>query len=369
MFENIQIPRELAPSDPRFGVGPSLVPVEHLKRLAETGTELLGTSHRQAAVIEVVKRVRDGVVKYFEIPKDYEVLIGNGGATFLFDMIGLGLVEQSSVHFTCGEFSQKWYKSHAKIPWITAKEISIDYGQGIDPSYQPGFDTLCCTLNETSTGVRLTSLPKDVGAETIVCVDATSGAGQMPIDMSQVDFYFFSPQKVFAAEGGMYVAIASPKAIARAQKIAASNRYIPEIMNFNHHIENSKKDQTYNTPSISNLFLLAEQVELMNELGRQEVDRLTQLKSDLIYSWAQNHPKLNPYITDAKYRSPVVATIDVDDHYNVSTLCQFLREKKIAYDIEGYRKLGRNQLRIGMFHNISYQNLEKLTKVIDLLLA
>lgn len=367
MFENFQVPTELVPSDPRFGVGPSLIPVKHIQALAATGSQYLGTSHRQAPVKNLVKHMQDKMRSYFALPEDYEVVLGNGGATFLFDMIGLGLVENSSVHFTCGEFSSKWYQAHAKIPWIKTKEVAIEYGHGIVPEYVEGFDTICCTLNETSTGVIINQVPdcRD-DDDVIVCVDATSGAGQVPIEMEKVDVFFFGPQKVFAADGGLFIAFMSPKAMRRARKLNRPERYIPEIMNWEHAIDNSIKHQTYNTPSLTNLFLVNAQISRMDEIGYEKVIQLAKDKAKLIYDWAESREYLNPYVKEIEYRSMAVATIDVDDKYPVTDLCKMLREQNVAYDIEGYRKLGRNQLRISLFHNIRYGDLEKLTKVIDM---
>jgi phosphoserine aminotransferase len=369
MFESFKVPQELIPSDPRFGVGPSLIPTKAVQELALTGTTLLGTSHRKMAVRNLVQEVQQGVKSYFKLPEGYEVVLGNGGATFLWDMIGLGLVEKSSVHFICGEFSDKWYRSHHIIPWIKATPVKVDFGQGINPEEVPGQDMVCCTLNETSTGVQLSSLVKLQNQDTLMAVDATSGAGQIKVDFSKVDLYYFSPQKVFASEGGLYVAILSPKAIARAEKLGKdTDRFVPESMKWSHAIENSRNNQTYNTPAISTLFFLNEQLKLMNRIGEDEVIREAKKKASFIYNWAESRDYLSPFIQDKAFRSDAVATIDIDDHYNVDDLTTILRKQNVAYDIEGYRKLGRNQLRIALFHNVSFNNLEKLTKIIDLMI-
>lgn len=366
MFENFNAPQELRPSDPRFGSGPSLVPVEFMKRLAETGTELLGTSHRKPAVKNVVKEMQEGLRKFFNIPSDYEVVIGNGGATFLFDMIGLGLVKKKSSHFTCGEFSSKWYKSHANIPWIEAENIASEYGQGCKASNVDGSDFIAMTLNETSTGVQNIELP-EVDADTILAIDATSGAGQIPCDISKTDIFFFSPQKVFASEGGFFVAIMSPKALKRAEEVAKMDRYIPTIMSWDLAITNSKKNQTYNTPSISTIFFLKEQVNMMIEQGGfDHAISYAKKKADMIYSWAQEKSYLDVYVKGEADRSVAVACIDVDDKYPTGDLIKVLEEQKAVYGIDAYRKLGRNQFRISLFHNVSFEDLEKLTKIIDL---
>jgi phosphoserine aminotransferase len=367
MFEKLSVPQDLRPSDPRFGCGPSLIPVEHLKKLAETGTSLLGNSHRKNAVKNLVKEVQDGLMQYFQLPTGYEVVLGNGGATLLWDMIGLGLTEKSSAHFTCGEFSEKWYKSHKQIPWIKAEAFKAEYGMGINPREVEGHDILCATLNETSTGVMISEVPTVKNAKTLVALDATSGAGQIGVDFNKVDVFYFSPQKVFAAEGGMFLAIMSPKALERAQKIEQDkSRYIPEFLKWSLAIENSKQNQTYNTPSVANLFLLNEQVKLLNRLGFKEVEAQAKRKAELMYGWAEAKPYLSPYVKERAFRSTAVATIDVEDKYPVEELTKVLRAQKIAVDIDAYRKLGRNQLRIAMFHNIRYEDLEKLTKIISL---
>lgn len=366
MFENFKVPKELIPSDPRFGVGPSVVPQAALQKLADTGSELLGTSHRKDAVRNVVKEMQEGLRTYFNLPSDYEVVIGNGGATMLWDMIGLGMIEKSPYHYICGEFSDKWFRANKNIPWLSPEASKVEFGKGINPEAKAGHDFIACTLNETSTGVMLSSLPK-VSDDTILAIDATSGAGQIAIDFKKSDLYYFSPQKVFASEGGFYVAILSPKAIARAEKIAKdSTRFVPESMKWAHAIENSRNNQTYNTPAIATIFLLNEQVKLMNKLGEAAVVKEAQRKANLMYKWAEEKSYLSPFIQEKEFRSQAVATIDLDQKYKADDLAAVLRKQGVVYDIDAYRKLGRNQFRISMFHNVSYENLEKLTKIIDL---
>ena len=367
MFENFKVPAELRPSDPRFGVGPSLIPVSHVQKLADTGTALLGTSHRKPAVRKVVRELQEGLRTYFRLPDGYEVVLGNGGATMLWDMIGLGMVEKSSLHCVTGEFSEKWYKAHAQIPWIKAREVKVEAGHGINPKEEPGHDFICSTLNETSTGVMISSLPELQDKHTIMALDATSGAGQIRVDWNKVDLYYFAPQKVFASDGGLYVAILSPKAIERATRIQKDKaRYIPEYMKWSHAIENSRQNQTYNTPSIATIFLMNEQVKLMNTLGEDKVIAEAKRKADLMYGWAESKPYLNPYVQEKSMRSQAVVTIDVDDRYKMEDLANVLRSQNVVYDIEAYRKLNRNQLRIALFHNVSYDDLVKLTKIISL---
>lgn len=367
MFENYKTPDELLPSDPRFGCGPSLVPVEFLEKLAATGNTLIGTSHRKPAVKNLVKEVQEGLAQFFNIPSDYQVVLGNGGATFLFDMIALGLVRKKATHFTCGEFSQKWFKSSNSVPWIEAEEVASEYGHGVETLNVADSDLIATTLNETSTGVQIDGLP-EVDADTLLCVDATSGAGQVACDISKTDVFFFSPQKVFASEGGLWVAIMSPKAIARSKEIEANKeRYIPGIMSWDMAISNGLKNQTYNTPSISTIFFLNEQVKLMNEFGGyQKAVEYAQKKADLLYGWAQEKPYLSCYVTEAKYRSRAVATIDLDEKYDASGLIKAFTKEGSVNGIDAYRKLGRNQFRISLFHNVKIEDLEKLTKMISL---
>lgn len=367
MFENLHVPTDLIPSDPRFGVGPSLVPTKAVENLAKSGHHYLGTSHRKAAVRELVKEVQDGLRKYFNLPTDYEVVLGNGGATLLWDMIGMGMVEKASIHYICGEFSDKWHRSHNIIPGITAKAVKVEYGLGINPQEENGFDMVCCTLNETSTGVQLSHIPEIKNPQTLLAMDATSGAGQIKVDFNKVDLYYFSPQKVFASDGGLYVAILSPKAIARAEKLALDKtRFVPESLKWSHAIENSRLNQTYNTPSIATIFLLNEQIKIMNTLGEEQVIAMAKKKAQFMYAWAESKPYLTPYISQKEFRSEAVITIDVDAKYNVDDLVNVLRAQNIAYDIDGYRKLNRNQFRIALFHNVTLENLEKLTKIISL---
>lgn len=367
MFESFKVPSELRPTDPRFGCGPSLIPVDHLKKLASSGQTILGTSHRKMAVRNIVKEMQDGLTEYFQLPAGYEVVLGNGGATMLWDMIGLGLVEKQSSHFVCGEFSEKWFKAHQLIPWIKAKEHKVPNGKGINPFEEEGIDFISATLNETSTGVQLSNIPKLQDASSLMAIDATSGAGQIPVDFNHVDLFYFSPQKVFASEGGLFVAIMSPKAIERALKISRDkSRYVPEFFKWQHAIENSRLNQTYNTPSLATLFLLNEQVKHLNHLGYKTVQAEAQRKAQLLYGWADSKKYLSAFVKEVEFRSTAVATIDVDDKYVVEDLSKVLRSQNMALDIDAYRKLGRNQLRIAMFNNISYEDLEKLTKMISL---
>jgi phosphoserine aminotransferase len=316
----------------------------------------------------MVKEIQEGLAKYFQLPADYTVVLGNGGATLLFDMIGLGVVDKKATHFTCGEFSEKWFKCSQAIPWIEAAQVGVEFGKGINGKAVAGSDLIAVTLNETSTGVQLSELPV-VDANTILAVDATSGGGQCPCDVSKTDIYFFSPQKVFSSDGGLWIAIMSPKAKARALKIADDkSRYVPDIMSWKQAISNSELNQTYNTPALATLFFLNEQIKLMNTFGYAEVKNLAQKKADLLYNWAESKPYLSCFISEKQFRSVAVATIDVDSKINVDDVIKVLEKKKVVYGIDGYRKLGRNQFRISMFHNISFSDLEKLTKLLSMMI-
>lgn len=366
MFEKFKFPANLKPADPRFGCGPSLIPAEYVEKLLATGPHLLGTSHRKEPVRNICKSIQEGLAEYFSLPKDYLVVMGNGGATLLFDMIALGAVQKRAAHFTCGEFSSKWYQSSAIVPWIEAQEIKSEFGHGVIPTLVEGADLIAMTLNETSTGVQLANTP-DLRGEALICVDATSGAGQVPFEVGKSDIFFFSPQKVFASEGGLFVAIMSPKAVARVLAIEADkSRYIPSIMSWKSAITNAQSNQTYNTPSISTLFFLAQQVERMNKLGYKNVLQQAEKKAQLIYGWAEKMDYLSPYVQEDKFRSRAVACIDVIDKLPVDDLVDRLGREQWIYGIDSYRKLGRNQFRISLFHNISYEDIEKLLQILSL---
>lgn len=364
----LDIPTSIIPNDPRFGSGPSVIQQKYITKMAHAVPHLIGTSHRKKPILNLVKEVQEGMRTYFKVPADYEVILGNGGATFLWDMMGLGLVQEASLHYTCGEFSQKWYLAHKKIPWIKTQEINVPYGQGIDPIHLEGFDVLCTTLNETSTGVQNTAIPPQ-SPSALMLVDATSGAGQIMCELDHTDLYYFSPQKVLGGDGGLFFGFISPRAKERALKLAKDQkRYIPEIMNWNLCVENSEKNQSYNTPSIMNLFVINEQLKEMNLLGQSEIVAQAKKKAELIYNWAESKEYLSPFVQHKKYRSQAVATIDVKDQFPVEPIINFLREKQWVYDIDPYRKLGKNQFRISLFHNITLENLEKLTQLLSFLI-
>lgn len=364
-FEGAKIPNHLKPTDPRFGCGPSLIPLNHLENLLKTGHEFLGTSHRKPPVRKIVAEIQEGLRRYFDIPSDYSVILGNGGATLVFDMVALGLVEKKITHFTCGEFSEKWFQSSRAVKWIISEQNAKAFGEGNNGADAPDSDVICVTLNETSTGVQMSQLPK-IHPEAILCVDATSGGGQCACDVSSTDLYFFSPQKVFASDGGLWVAIMSPKAKSRALKISADkSRYIPEMLSFKQAITNGEQNQTYNTPALVTLFLLNEQIKLMNELGYKKVKEMAQEKAAHIYSWAESKKYLSAYVKESKFQSVSVATIDVDEKYDVNSMIKLFEKEKVVYGIDAYRKLGRNQFRIALFHNVLLADIKKLTELIS----
>ncbi|MFI7276075.1 phosphoserine transaminase [Streptomyces sp. NPDC049879] len=364
---DIEIPADIKPADGRFGAGPSKVRTEALAALAATGSSLLGTSHRQAPVKNLVGRVREGVRALFSLPEDYEVVLGNGGTTAFWDVATHGLVEAKSQHLSFGEFSSKFAKAAAKAPWLDDPTIiTADPGTHPQPRAERGADTYAFTHNETSTGVAA-PLARVPGADdgSLVLVDATSGAGGLPVDITETDVYYFAPQKVFAADGGLWIGVFSPAALARAERIAASGRHIPEFFSLPTAIDNSKKNQTYNTPAVSTLFLMADQLDWINGQGGLDwaVER-TADSSGRLYAWADKSEYATPFVTDPAQRSQVIGTIDFADGVDAAAVAKVLRANGIV-DTEPYRKLGRNQLRVAMFPAISPDDVEALTRCVD----
>ncbi|MFE7589232.1 phosphoserine transaminase [Kitasatospora sp. NPDC057512] len=363
----IQIPADIKPADGRFGCGPSKVRPEALSALAATQTSLLGTSHRQAPVKNVVKRVREGVSSLFSLPDGYQVVLGNGGSTAFWDIAAFGLVREKSQHLDFGEFSSKFASSVKAAPWLGEPTV-IKTAPGTHPLpvAEAGVDVYGLTHNETSTGVAM-PIRRPAGADegSLVLVDATSGAGGLPVDITETDVYYFAPQKSFASEGGLWLATFSPAALERAAEIAASGRYIPPFFSLPTAIDNSSKDQTYNTPSLSTLFLLADQLEWLNGNGGLDwaVAR-TADSSSRLYSWAEKSPFATPFVANPAERSQVVGTIDFDESVDAAAVAKALRANGIV-DTEPYRKLGRNQLRIAMFPAIDPADVEALTHCID----
>jgi phosphoserine aminotransferase len=359
----VQIPEDLKPADGRFGCGPSKVRPEQLQSLATKGAEVMGTSHRQKPVKQVAARVRHGLRELFGVPDDYEVALGNGGTTCFWDAAAFGLVRERALHLSYGEFSNKFAKVTQGAPFL-ADPIVVDAAPGDAPLpiSDPSCDVVAWAHNETSTGVMV---PVHRVGDGLVLIDATSGAGGLPVDVSEADVYYFAPQKSFAAEGGLWLALLSPAARERIAEIDASSRWIPDFLSLATALDNSGKDQTYNTPAVATLWLLAEQLDWMNNNGGLEwcVQRTTQ-SSSILYGWAEGAAFAEPFVKDQAKRSLVVGTIDFDESVDAAQVAATLRANGIV-DTEPYRKLGRNQLRIGLFPAIEPDDVLLLTKCID----
>jgi phosphoserine aminotransferase len=366
------IPDELRPRDGRFGCGPSKVRPEALARLAGEGGAVMGTSHRQKPVKALVKEIRSGLISLFDAPEGYQVALGNGGATAFWDAAAFGLIERRSAHLTFGEFSQKFAAVSSGAPFLEDPvKLSADPGDAPDPlalgpaAAEGGADLLAWAHNETSTGVMAPVVrPRDAG-DALVAIDATSGAGGLPVDVSLVDAYYFAPQKSFAADGGLWLALLSPAAQERIASLHASERWIPEFLSLNTALENSLKDQTYNTPAVATLFLLADQISWMLDGGGLDwcVSR-TRASSEHLYEWAEKTAYTTPFVEDPAKRSLVVGTIDFEEAVDAAAVAATLRANGIV-DVEPYRKLGRNQLRIGMFPAVESADVQALTSCID----
>ncbi|KAK1181187.1 phosphoserine transaminase [Streptomyces sp. NBS 14/10] len=363
----IRIPADIKPADGRFGSGPSKVRTEALSALAATGSSLLGTSHRQAPVKNLVGKVREGVRELFQLPEGYEVILGNGGSTAFWDIATHGLIDAKSQHLSFGEFSSKFAKAAKLAPWLDEPTvISADPGTHPLPRAEDGVDVYALTHNETSTGVAM-PLERVAGADAgaLVLVDATSGAGGLPVDIAQTDVYYFAPQKSFAADGGLWIAAFSPAALERAARVHASGRHIPEFFSLPTAIDNSLKNQTYNTPALATLFLLNDQLEWINGQGGLDwAVRRTAASSGALYGWAEESKFATPFVTDPAKRSQVVGTIDFNDEIDAAAVAKTLRANGIV-DTEPYRKLGRNQLRIAMFPAVEPSDVEALTACVD----
>jgi len=359
----LEIPAALRPADGRFGCGPSKVRPEQLDALARNGGALMGTSHRQQPVKDVVAQIRSGLLALFGAPDGYEVILGNGGTTCFWDAAAFGLIERRAQHLTFGEFSAKFAKVTAGAPFLEDPVVvTADPGDAPEPVPAEDCDVIAWAHNETSTGVMLGV--QRVG-DGLVLIDATSGAGGLPVDVSASDVYYFAPQKSFAADGGLWLALISPAAAERIARIAATDRWIPEFLSLQTAMENSRKDQTYNTPALASLLLLADQVEWLNSRGGLDfaVGRSTQ-SSQALYGWAEASPFATPFVADPAKRSLVVGTIDFADDVDAAQVAATLRANGIV-DTEPYRKLGRNQLRIGMFPAVEPSDVQALTACID----
>jgi phosphoserine aminotransferase len=371
--QQLVIPEQLKPADGRFGCGPSKVRPEALARLTGDGAALMGTSHRQKPVKALVGEIRNGLRELFSAPDGYEVALGNGGATAFWDATAFGLVRERSLHLTFGEFSQKFASVTKGAPFLGEPiVVSAEVGDAPDPetvgpaAADGGADVLAWAHNETSTGVMAKVVrPEGAPDGALVAIDATSGAGGLPVDISQTDAYYFAPQKSFAADGGLWIAMLSPAAQERVAELHASDRWIPEFLSLHTALENSVKDQTYNTPAVATLFLLADQVRWMLDGGGLDfcVSR-TRASSEVLYGWAERTPYTTPFVADPAKRSLVVGTIDFEESVDAAAVAKTLRANGIV-DVEPYRKLGRNQLRIGMFPAIDSADVEALTNCID----
>jgi phosphoserine aminotransferase len=364
---DLTIPADLLPADGRFGSGPSKVRPDALDALAASGATFLGTSHRQSTVRNVVGRVRDGLGRLFALPDGYEVVLGNGGTTAFWDVAAFSLIRERSQHLSFGEFSAKFAAVSAAAPFLSEPSvISADPGTRPDTSAQQGVDAYAWPHNETSTGV-MAPIRRVEGADdgALVLIDATSGAGGLPVDVSETDVYYFAPQKAFSSDGGLWIALMSPAALERAAEIKASGRWIPAFLDLQTAIDNSALNQTYNTPSLATIFLLAKQIDWLNELGglASAVDR-TRESSSILYGWAEKSEFATPFVADTADRSLVVGTIDFDQAVDAAEVAKVLRANGIV-DTEPYRKLGRNQLRVAMFPAVDPADVQALTACID----
>ena len=359
------IPQHLLPADGRFGCGPSKVPPAAVEALTRAGAALLGTSHRQPPVKQLVQRVREGISALFSLPAGYEVVLGNGGATAFWDAASLTLIERRSQHLVFGEFSSKFATATAEAPFLEEPEvIQSEPGTHPLPRASSDVDAYCLTHNETSTGVAMT-LHRVGSQDQLVLVDGTSGAGGLPVDMGELDGYYFSPQKCFASEGGLWVAVLSPAAIERVQRVENSDRWVPTSLSVRTAIENSRQNQTYNTPAIATLILLAHQIEWFLEMGglTWAVER-SRRSAATIYGWAEERAWASPFVAKVEQRSSVVATINLIDEIPAQEVSAILRANGIV-DTDSYRKLGRNQLRVGLFPAIDPEDVAQLTRSID----
>ena len=370
-FPEIVIPADLLPVDGRFGAGPSKVRPEQIQALVEKSVSVMGTSHRQKPVKNEVAALRAGLAEMFTLPAGYEVVIGNGGTTAFWEVATFGLLRDRAQFLTFGEFGSKFASSAKAAPFLGEQSvIKSEPGDAPEFAAAAGLDAYCTPHNETSTGVAIPPVrPAGADEDALVLIDATSGAGGLPVDLSQVDVYYFSPQKCFASDGGLFVAIMSPAAIARAEEIKASGRYIPAFLDLMTAIENSRLDQTYNTPAVATIVMMNEQIRWFNANGGLAwcVAR-TKESSDAIYQWAQTSEFASAFVSDPAKRSQVVATIDFADTIDAEVIAKVLRANGIV-DTEPYRKLGRNQLRISVFPAVEPSDVRVLLKSIDYVIA
>jgi phosphoserine aminotransferase len=360
------IPADLKPKDGRFGSGPSKVRPEQLQALVDSG-HLFGTSHRQAPVKNLVGRVRDGIRQLFALPDGYEVILGNGGSTAFWDAAAFGLIDKRSLHLTFGEFSAKFASAVAANPFVGDPIIlKADPGSAPRPQSDPSVDVVAWAHNETSTGVAVpVQRPAGSEGQALVVIDATSAAGGLPVDIADTDTYYFAPQKNFASDGGLWLAIMSPAALARVEQIARSGRWVPDFLSLPIAIDNSLKNQTYNTPAIGTLVLMADQLDwLLGNGGLDWAVKRTADSSQRLYSWAETTSYTTPFVADPSLRSQVVGTIDFAEEVDAAAVAKALRANGIV-DTEPYRKLGRNQLRVAMFPAVDPDDVSALTACVD----
>jgi phosphoserine aminotransferase len=362
----MEIPRSLLPSDGRFGCGPSKIRPEQALALAKANSNLLGSSHRQPPVKNLVGAIRTGLTELFSLPDGWEIVLGNGGSTAFWDVATFGLVTERSQHYVFGEFSSKFAEAAAKAPHV-ADPVVVRSDPGTHPALEmvpDGIDVVALTHNETSTGVSM-DLRRPHGSEALVVVDATSAAGGLPWSPSEVDVYYFAPQKCFASDGGLWLAACSPAALARIVSISDSGRWVPASLDLKIALDNSVANQTYNTPALGTLVLLNEQLQWMLDNGGLDwcVDRCLR-SAAYLYNWAVTSDYATPFVADPAQRSAVVGTIDLDDSVRADDVCAALRSNGIV-DTDSYRKLGRNQLRIGMFPAVEPDDVASLTGCID----
>ncbi|MCL1594543.1 MAG: phosphoserine transaminase [Actinomycetia bacterium] len=359
----ITIPDDMLPHDGRFGSGPSRVDSRFVQELGDPGDMYLGTSHRRSGVRDVVRSVQDGLTRMYNLPDGYEVVLGVGGATLFWDAAAFGLISNRSAHFVCGEFSEKFAAVAASAPHLDAPVIiSAEYGSAPEPEDCEGVDVAAYIHNETSTGVLA---PFARTGDALVVVDGTSAAGAIHIDPVEIDVYYFSPQKALGSEGGLWIAIMSPAAIDRIHELAASKRWIPSSLSLAIALDNSRKNQTYNTPALVTLYLIERQISSMLKTGGiREAARHSERSSRHLYSWAHRSDFAQPFVENERFRSPTVVTLDLTPSVSADAIAAILRDNGIV-DIEGYRKLGRNQLRIATFPNIPTSDVEALTACFD----
>ncbi|HEX4722510.1 MAG TPA: phosphoserine transaminase [Pseudonocardiaceae bacterium] len=362
----LTLPDDLKPTDGRFGCGPSKVRPAQIEALATAGAELMGTSHRQKPVKSLVGRVRSGLRTLFDLPEGYEVVLGNGGTTAFWDAAAFGLIRDRALHFTYGEFSSKFAKVTQGAPFLgDSIVVSAEPGDAPEPASADGVDAIAWAHNETSTGVMVPVRRPADSDGSLVLIDATSGAGGLPVTATDFDVYYFAPQKCFASDGGLWIALMSPAALAKVNEIAETGRWMPEFLSLPVALDNSTKDQTYNTPSVATLFLLAEQVDwILGNGGLDWAVKRTLDSSARLYSWAERTKYTTPFVSEPRHRSQVVGTIDFTADVDAAAVAKVLRANGIV-DVEPYRKLGRNQLRVGMFPAIEPDDVTALTESID----